>query len=398
MIKFDFKTYVNNYFSSEELTDILNKKKDVINKFSSSNMIGWTRELDQETIAEIKKTGSYIKNNFDLLVVIGIGGSFLGSYAFDKMFRKYFNDDKFEIIYAGTTLSSKYLDELVNYLKDKNFCINVISKSGTTMETTITYKILKDVLKRKYDSEELKKHIIITTDKESGKLRQEVNKKGYKSFIIPNDIGGRYSFITPAHLLPLSINYDIDKIVKGYFHGKRLIDSAYLYAATRYLLFKHGKFVENFSVDEENISYFCEWLKQLFGETEGKNGKGIYPTSTIYTRDLHSLGQFIQDGNKILFETFLRVKDNNNNYIEYDNRNLNEINNVVIDSVIRAHSTGNVPCLEIEMDELNTENIASLIYFFQLAAAFSGYLFEINPFNQPGVEIYKEEVRKSLAN
>lgn len=265
------------------------------------------------------------------------------------------------------------------------------------METTITYKILKDVLKRKYDSEELKKHIIITTDKESGKLRQEVNKKGYKSFIIPNDIGGRYSFITPAHLLPLSINYDIDKIVKGYFHGKRLIDSAYLYAATRYLLFKHGKFIENFSVEEENISYFCEWLKQLFGETEGKNGKGIYPTSTIYTRDLHSLGQFIQDGNKILFETFLRVKDNNN-YIEYDNRNLNEINNVVIDSVIRAHSTGNVPCLEIEMNELNTENIASLIYFFQLAAAFSGYLFEINPFNQPGVEIYKEEVRKSLAN
>ena len=397
MIKFDFKTYVNNYFSSEELADILNKKKDVISKFSSSNMIGWTRELDQETIAEIKKTGSYIKNNFDLLVVIGIGGSFLGSYAFDKMFRKYFNDDKFEIIYAGTTLSSKYLDELVNYLKDKNFCINVISKSGTTMETTITYKILKDVLKRKYDSEELKKHIIITTDKESGKLRQEVNKKGYKSFIIPNDIGGRYSFITPAHLLPLSINYDIDKIVKGYFHGKRLIDSAYLYAATRYLLFKHGKFIENFSVDEENISYFCEWLKQLFGETEGKNGKGIYPTSTIYTRDLHSLGQFIQDGNKILFETFLRVKDNNN-YIDYDNRNLIEINNVVIDSVIRAHSTGNVPCLEIEMDELNTENIASLIYFFQLAAAFSGYLFEINPFNQPGVEIYKEEVRKSLAN
>lgn len=397
MIKFDFKTYVNNYFSSEELADILNKKKDVISKFSSSNMIGWTRELDQETIAEIKKTGSYIKNNFDLLVVIGIGGSFLGSYAFDKMFRKYFNDDKFEIIYAGTTLSSKYLDELVNYLKDKNFCINVISKSGTTMETTITYKILKDVLKRKYDSEELKKHIIITTDKESGKLRQEVNKKGYKSFIIPNDIGGRYSFITPAHLLPLSINYDIDKIVKGYFHGKRLIDSAYLYAATRYLLFKHGKFIENFSVEEENISYFCEWLKQLFGETEGKNGKGIYPTSTIYTRDLHSLGQFIQDGNKILFETFLRVKDNNN-YIEYDNRNLNEINNVVIDSVIRAHSTGNVPCLEIEMNELNTENIASLIYFFQLAAAFSGYLFEINPFNQPGVEIYKEEVRKSLAN
>ena len=395
MIKYDFKTYTRNYFTEEEYNEVLSKKVDIINKLKNSNMNGWTKEIDAATISKIKETASFIKKNFDCLVVIGIGGSFLGSYAFDKMFRKYFNDDKFEIIYAGTTLSSKHLEELIKYLRNKNFCINVISKSGTTMETSITYKLLKDALKRKYDEEELKNHIIVTTDKYKGKLREEVNEMGYTSFIIPDDIGGRYSFITPAHLLPLAVNYNIDEIIDGYYHGKRLLDVAYEYAATRYLLYKHGKVVENFTVSEENMSYFSEWLKQLFGETEGKNGGGILPTSTVFTRDLHSLGQFIQEGNKILFETFIKVTETNN-YIEYNKEDLATINNIVIDSVIRAHSKGNVPCLEIEMDELTEENIGILIYFFQLSAAFSGYLFGVEPFNQPGVEVYKQEVRDAL--
>lgn len=395
MIKYDFKTYTRNYFTEEEYNEILSKKIDIINKLKNSNMNGWTKEIDAATISKIKETASFIKKNFDCLVVIGIGGSFLGSYAFDKMFRKYFDDDKFEIIYAGTTLSSKHLEELIKYLRNKNFCINVISKSGTTMETSITYKLLKDALKRKYDEEELKNHIIVTTDKYKGKLREEVNEMGYTSFIIPDDIGGRYSFITPAHLLPLAVNYNIDEIIDGYYHGKRLLDVAYEYAATRYLLYKHGKVVENFTVSEENMSYFSEWLKQLFGETEGKNGVGILPTSTVFTRDLHSLGQFIQEGNKILFETFIKVTETNN-YIEYNKEDLSTINNIVIDSVIRAHSKGNVPCLEIEMDELTEENIGILIYFFQLSAAFSGYLFGVEPFNQPGVEVYKQEVRDAL--
>lgn len=395
MIKYDFKTYTRNYFTEEEYNEVLSKKVDIINKLKNSNMNGWTKEIDAATISKIKETASFIKKNFDCLVVIGIGGSFLGSYAFDKMFRKYFDDDKFEIIYAGTTLSSKHLEELIKYLRNKNFCINVISKSGTTMETSITYKLLKDALKRKYDEEELKNHIIVTTDKDKGKLREEVNEMGYTSFIIPDDIGGRYSFITPAHLLPLAVNYNIDEIIDGYYHGKRLLDVAYEYAATRYLLYKHGKVVENFTVSEENISYFSEWLKQLFGETEGKNGVGILPTSTVFTRDLHSLGQFIQEGNKILFETFIKVTETNN-YIEYNKEDLSTINNIVIDSVIRAHSKGNVPCLEIEMDELTEENIGILIYFFQLSAAFSGYLFGVEPFNQPGVEVYKQEVRDAL--
>ena len=390
-----FKTYTRNYFTEEEYNEVLSKKVDIINKLKNSNMNGWTKEIDAATISKIKETASFIKKNFDCLVVIGIGGSFLGSYAFDKMFRKYFDDDKFETIYAGTTLSSKHLEELIKYLRNKNFCINVISKSGTTMETSITYKLLKDTLKRKYNEEELKNHIIVTTDKDKGKLREEVNEMGYTSFIIPDDIGGRYSFITPAHLLPLAVNYNIDEIIDGYYHGKRLLDVAYEYAATRYLLYKHGKVVENFTVSEENMSYFSEWLKQLFGETEGKNGVGILPTSTVFTRDLHSLGQFIQEGNKILFETFIKVTETNN-YIEYNKEDLSTINNIVIDSVIRAHSKGNVPCLEIEMDELTEENIGILIYFFQLSAAFSGYLFGVEPFNQPGVEVYKQEVRDAL--
>lgn len=395
MIKYDFKTYTRNYFTEEEYNEVLSKKVDIINKLKNSNMNGWTKEIDAATISKINETASFIKKNFDCLVVIGIGGSFLGSYAFDKMFRKYFDDDKFETIYAGTTLSSKHLEELIKYLRNKNFCINVISKSGTTMETSITYKLLKDALKRKYTEEELKNHIIVTTDKYKGKLREEVNEMGYTSFIIPDDIGGRYSFITPAHLLPLAVNYNIDEIIDGYYHGKRLLDVAYEYAATRYLLYKHGKVVENFTVSEENMSYFSEWLKQLFGETEGKNGVGILPTSTVFTRDLHSLGQFIQEGNKILFETFIKVTETNN-YIEYNKEDLSTINNIVIDSVIRAHSKGNVPCLEIEMDELTAENIGILIYFFQLSAAFSGYLFGVEPFNQPGVEVYKQEVRDAL--
>ena len=394
MIKFDFNTYVDSFVNEKDYNELLNKKEEVLTKFNQSAMTGWTKEISEELKNDLKDTAKYIKNNFDCLVIIGIGGSFLGSYAFDKMFRNYFNDTKFEIIYAGTPLSSKYLDELVNYLENKNFCLNVISKSGSTMETNITYGVLKDLLKRKY-GEELKKHIIITTDKEKGPLRAEVNEEGYKSFEIPDDIGGRYSFITPAHLLPLAINYDLDRIVKGYYKGKRLLDQAYEYAVTRVCMFKKNKYVENYCVYEENMNYFTEWLKQLFGESEGKEGVGIYPSSNVHTRDLHSLGQFIQEGNKIIFETFIKVTKVDN-YIDYNGRKLSEINNLVLDSVMRAHYSGGVPCIEIELDELTIENVSSLMYFFMLSAAFSGYLFGIEPFNQPGVEVYKKEVRESL--
>lgn len=394
MIRFDFNTYVDKFIDKEKYNQLMTKKEEIIDKLDHSNMTGWRDEIDPKLIEEINETAKFIKYNYDCLVVIGIGGSFLGSYAFDSMFRKYFDDNKFEIIYAGTTLSSKYLDELLRYLTGKNFCINVISKSGKTMETTITYKLLKDLIKRKYP-EEVKNRIIITTDKENGPLREEANTEGYKSFVIPNNIGGRYSFITPAHLLPLALNYNINEIIDGYYHGKRLIDNAYQYAVTRKLLFDDNRYVENFCVNEQNFIHFIDWVKQLFGETEGKERVGILPTSCIHTRDLHSLGQFIQDGNKIVFETYIKVKKSDN-FIEYNGRELHEISNIVEDSVIRAHYKGDVPCIEINLEELTPYNIANLIYFFQLSAAFSAYLFGVEPFDQPGVEIYKQEIRESL--
>ena len=395
MIKFDF-TYVKNFIDEKEFNDLYSKKDEYIDKLNNSDMTGWTKEISSDLIKDINETSKFIKENFDCLVVIGIGGSYLGSYAFNEKFKKYFDDDSFEVIYAGTTLSSKYLDELYKHLDKKNFCINVISKSGTTMETTVTYNLLKDLLKRKYiDPEEIRKRIIVTTDKEEGSLREEVNKYGYKSFEIPKDIGGRYSFITPAHLLPIALNHNLKYIVDAYFDGKRYVDNAFAYAVYRYLLFKKKKYIENFCVYEENLLPFTEWLKQLFGETEGKAGKGIYPTSNLHTRDLHSLGQFVQEGNKIIFETYIKEKKSDH-FIKYNNENLHDIKNIVLDSVMKAHFMGGTPSIEIVVDDLDEETLSSLIYFFMLSAAFSGFLFKINPFDQPGVEVYKKEVKESL--
>ena len=254
MIKFDFKTYIKPFIDENKFNELYNKKDEYINKLNSLEMTGWTKEIEESTINKIEETANYIKNNFDSLVVVGIGGSFLGSYSFHQAFKKYFNDDSFEVIYAGTTLSSKYLDELYEYLKNKNFCVNVISKSGTTMETNITYSLVKGLLKRKYNEDEIKRRIIITTDKEKGALRKEVNENGYISFEIPGNIGGRYSFMTPAHLLPLALNHNIKNIVDGYYDGKRYIDKALEYAVIRKLLFDNKKIVENFCVYEENLS------------------------------------------------------------------------------------------------------------------------------------------------
>ena len=395
MIKFDFKTYAKSFINEEEFNSLYSRKNEMIEKLKSYEMTGWMKPISPELVSDIKRCAKNIKDNYDCLVVIGIGGSFLGSYSFSKLFQKYFDDRSFSVIYAGTTLSSKYLEELQHHLDKKNFCINVISKSGSTMETNVTYQILKDLLRRKYSEDELKNRIIITTDKATGPLHEEAMVHNYQTFDIPENIGGRYSFLTAAHLLPLALNYNIDDIVEGYYEGERLIDIAYEYAVTRRLLFNQRKVVENFCVYEESMSAFTEWLKQLFGETEGKDGVGILPMSTIHTRDLHSLGQFVQEGNKILFETFIKVT-NSDSFIEYNKQELHRINNIVLDSVVKAHYSGGVPCLEIEMTELDIENVSSLIYFFMLSAAFSAILFNVDPFNQPGVEVYKKEVKQAL--
>lgn len=389
MIKFNLAKIDNDvYFEN------LKRKEEVYNKFNNSKMIGWTRDIDISLITDILKLRDEIKKEASCLVVIGIGGSYLGSYALNKIFNSYY-DDKFKIIYLGNNLSSSYISETLNYLRDKNFYVNVISKTGTTMEVDINYQLVKKLMISKYDDEEIKKRIIITTNKNTGKLREEVNKYGYRSFEIDDDIGGRYSLFTAAHLLPMAFSLDIEKLITGYREGlNTLKDIAYTYACARRSLFDMGKYIENYSVYEKKFNYYLEWLKQLFGESEGKDKKGIFPVSTIGTRDLHSLGQFIQDGNPIIFETFIKISEVTD--FKYKDKRLDEINNLVLDSVVLAHSLNNTYCNVIEIDKINEENMGKLSAFFMMSAAFSGYLFDIDPFNQPGVDVYKNLVRNKL--
>ena len=391
MINFDFNSYID--INKNDYKKYLAKKEEIINKLNTSNMNGWLNDVDNSQIKKIIEYKDYIKNNSDLLVVIGIGGSYLPSYAFNKALLNYFKND-FEVIYVGYSLSSNYMNDLLEYIKDRKIIINVISKSGNTLETSITYDILNNFMIKKYGEEETINRTIITTDKNNGLLREKVNKYNYKSLIIPNNIGGRYSFLTPAHLLVLSLNYDINKIIKGYQKGLELIDSAFNYAINRRCLFDKGKYIENFCIFDEKLLPFVEFLKQLFGESEGKNRKGIFPTSSLYSRDLHSLGQFIQDGNNIIFETYIYI--NNNSLFKYKNTDLDSINNIVLDSVIKAHYDGGVTSNIIKIDNLNEESISMLISYFMLSAAFSAYLFDIEPFDQPGVEIYKKNIKENL--
>ena len=394
MVKFDFDTYSKNYIDEEIFSKNFNRKEEVFSKFNNSEMIGWTRKIDNSIIDEILSLRDEVKSNANCFVVVGIGGSYLGSKAINDIFSDYYEDPSFEIIYLGNNLSSKYIRNTLEYLKNKDFYVNVISKSGNTKEVEVSYELIKSLMNEKYSEEEKRKRIIITTDSNSGKLREEVKKFNYRSFVIPSDIGGRYSLITPAHLLPLSFKLDIKKLVNGFYSGLELKDEAMYYASIRKSLFDTGKYIENYSVYEENFNYFLEWLKQLFAESEGKDFKGIFPVSTIGTRDLHSLGQFIQEGNPVIFETFIKIL--NVTDFKYENRRLDEINNIVLDSVVQAHIKSGVCCNIIEVSEIDEESIGLLCAFFMLSAAYSGYLFDVNPFNQPGVEVYKECLRNNL--
>ena len=394
MLKFDFNTMVDKFIDGDNYNELMLKKTSIYDKFENEYMTGWTKRISDAEINKIKSVVNDVRSHSKCLVVVGIGGSFLGSYAVKEMLGSYFSKDKFEVIYAGTTMSSKYLEELLTYLENVDFSVNVISKSGTTMETTVTYNLIKELMEKKYSAADIKRRIIITTDKIKGSLREEANTNGYVSFEIPDDIGGRYSIMTAAHLLPLAFNINIDDFIEGYYEGKKYREDAYKYAVTRKCLSDKKKVVENYVIYEENMYYFTEWLKQLFGESEGKSGKGIFPVSSIHTRDLHSLGQFIQEGNKIIFETFIKVE--NSNIVKYNGRNLHDINNIILESVRKAHCSGDVASMEISCLECNEMMIGSLMYFFMLSAAFSGYLFDINPFDQPGVEVYKKEVRENL--
>ena len=384
-----------------------------------NDFLGWIDrpvDYDKDEFERIKKAATRIRENSDVLVSIGIGGSYLGIKAVDVACDSYFNSErKTKIIYAGHQLSGEYLVELLDYLKDKDYSLNVISKSGTTTEPAIAFRVLKEALEEKYGKEEAKNRIFATTDKAKGALKELANAEGYESFIVPDDIGGRFSVISAVGLLPLAVaGINIDEFMAGFADGrekytnKSMENDAIKYAAVRNMLHEDGKDIEILLNYEPKLKYVAEWWKQLYGESEGKDGKGLFPASVSNTTDLHSMGQMIQDGVRNIFETVIEVENPAKDLtIKEDEQNLDGlnflagktmsyINKQAMEGTTMAHVEGNVPNIRIKVDKINERNLAELFYFFEIAVGVSGYMLGVNPFNRPGVEAYKKAMFKLL--
>ena len=410
---------VTSFVSEEQIKSnepkVLEAFNTLLNKTGAGNdFLGWIKypyEFDQEEFARIKKAAEYIKANADVLVVIGIGGSYLGAKAVIEAMKPYFKQEGVEIVFCGNSLSSTYMAELLDYLKDKSFCINVISKSGTTTEPAIAFRLCKELLESKYGKESSKR-IFATTDKERGALRTLSTNEGYETFIVPDDIGGRYSWFTAVGLLPIACaGINIDDLMQG---AKKAYDElttlpyeqnpALLYASLRNLLYKQDKKIEVLVTYEPKLSFISEWWKQLYGESEGKDNVGIFPASLVYSTDLHSMGQYIQEGERIMFETVLDIQNPEKDVTLKEEENnldgLNYLKGQVLSSVnhkaelgtILAHVDGGVPNIVLEVEKIDAYNIGYLLYFFMLACGTCCYMHGINPFNQPGVESYKRNM------
>ncbi|PEG81190.1 glucose-6-phosphate isomerase [Lactobacillus sp. UMNPBX17] len=373
-------------------------------------------DYDKDEFARIKKAAKKIQNDSEVLVCIGIGGSYLGAQAAIEFLNSNFygkeKTDMPTVVFCGNSLSGSYLYDLIEWVGDKDFSINVISKSGTTTEPSVAFRIFKYKLIKKYGKEEAAKRIYATTDRQKGALKTEADAEGYEEFVVPDDIGGRYSVLTAVGLLPIAAaGADIDALMKGaadaradYTDTDVHKNSPYQYAALRNILYRKGyttEIVENY---EPNLRMFGEWCKQLMGESEGKDNKGIWPSSANFTTDLHSLGQYIQEGLRNLFETVIRVEkprhdvkipgDEKNldqlNFLE--GKSLNYVNDRAYEGVVLAHTDGGVPVMTVNIPDQTEHTLGYMIYFFELAIAISGYLNGINPFNQPGVEEYKRNM------
>jgi glucose-6-phosphate isomerase len=392
------------------------------------NMLGWVdlaNKITDEEIEQIKRCSDKIKKQSEVFIVIGIGGSYLGSRAIIDIFSSTFSnmqsfgDRKHpEIIFAGNNLSGKYLRDLIEYIKYKDVSINVISKSGKTIEPAVAFRILRLFLEEKYGVSGAAERIYITTDKEDGILNKIAKDNEYETFIIPKDVGGRYSVLTPVGLLPIAVaNIDFEEILDGatfagYVYNEKSIEKndCYKYAAYRNILNKKGKDIEIMGSFEPSFTMFTEWFKQLFGESEGKNSKGIFPAGVGFTTDLHSMGQMIQDGKRNIFETVININRNRSFItlpkISNDEDGLNYLAGTEIDYInqqaflgtMQAHVEGAVPCIVINLEEITEYNIGQLIYFFEKACAISGYILGVNPFDQPGVEAYKKNMMNLLEN
>lgn len=383
---------------------------------AGNDFLGWTtwpEEYDKEEFARIKAAAKEIRENYEVLVVAGIGGSYLGARCAIEALRGAFPDDKLEILFIGNTLSSTYVRQILRYLEHKKFAVNVISKSGTTTETSVAFRLLKDLLVRKVGKEQARKAIFATTDKARGALKTEADAEGYRTFVIPDDIGGRYSVITAVGLLPIAAaGLDIDRLMEGcqkaqkdLNHPDLMTNPCYQYAVARHHFYSEGKAVELFVTYEPHFTQIGEWLKQLFGESEGKEKKGLLPDSVTFSTDLHSLGQFIQQGSPVLFETTVRTEEPQEDIlVPHDDQNLDGlnflegkslsfVNEKAFEGTLRAHvDDGKVPNIVITVPRMDEYHLGYLFYFFMRACAMSAYLLEINPFDQPGVEIYKKNM------
>ncbi|MCI9039804.1 MAG: glucose-6-phosphate isomerase [Clostridia bacterium] len=391
-----------------------------------SEFLGWLElptNYDKKEVENIKKAAKRIRGNSEVLVVIGIGGSYLGARAviegLTHTFYNYLPQEQRkgpQILYVGNNLNPNYVNDLIELIGDRDLSINVISKSGTTTEPAIAFRIFRELLENKYGLKEAQKRIYVTTDQKKGALKQIADEENYTTFVIPDNVGGRYSVLTAVGLLPIAVaGINIDKLLEGarfaqekYADKNLKYNDCYKYAVARNMLYKNKNAIEILVSYEPKLHYIIEWWKQLYGESEGKEGKGIYPTGAEFTTDLHSLGQFIQEGTRNLFETVIHIKDSDSNLnIHQDEDNLDELNYLVdkdlhyintkaMEGTISAHMEGGVPNLMITMDKLNEFTLGHLIYFFELACSMSGKILGINPFDQPGVEKYKTNMFRLL--
>ena len=387
------------------------------------DFVGWLElptDYNKEEFKRIKKAAKKIAKESDILVVIGIGGSYLGARAvIESLTSSFYNllpeeQRKYpQILYVGNNLSPNYMNELIEYIGNKDFSVNVISKSGTTTEPAIAFRIFREILENKYGIDEARSRIYATTDKQKGALKTLAENEGYEQFVVPDNIGGRYSVLTAVGLLPIAVaGIDIDKLMEGARTAQERFDDSdlkynecYQYAVIRNILYsKMNKTTEILVNYEPKMHYFTEWWKQLYGESEGKENKGIFPAGVDFTTDLHSMGQYIQEGRRELFETVISIKTPKNDIIinpDDDNldglnylsgKTMDYVNKKAMEGTIKAHVDGDVPNIEIEMNKLDEKNIGELIYFFEKACAMSGMILGVNPFNQPGVEKYKKNM------
>jgi len=380
---------------------------------------GWLTlptDYDEDEYTRIQSAAQRVQADGDIFITIGIGGSYLGAKAVTHAMSNIFTGvrtagGKVEMLYAGNQLSSAYLQELLDYIKNKSVYLNIISKSGTTLEPALTFKVLRAALEERYGEDGARERIFATTDKERGVLKDLAGKKGYETFIVPDDVGGRYSVLTAVGLLPIAVaGISIDDLMQGAADAAERYsapygdNACYQYAAVRNALYESGKKIEILVGYEPKLQYFSEWWKQLFGESEGKDGKGLYPASMQFTTDLHSLGQYVQEGERHVFETVIDIEDpgaeidivqesgdaDGLNYLA--GKTMHEANTAAREGTRAAHRAGNVPQIALTLERLDAYNIGHLIYFYEKACAVSAYTMGVNPFNQPGVEAYKKEM------